>query len=190
MSNPTDNILLVLTANTCQPCREFKKAGGEFEKLKGIISNIPGLTLINEVFQTTSDRMKKNEVETKYLSGSEVTGFPSIYLITNGRLFKYGGRRSADAILEWAKTNFKPTGGSTGANGSNGSTSANYSTVTSKNQSQSATNSSKGISLLRDQVKDDFKFRIVIVDINSNPIANNIINLEQKERIMRILGNV
>jgi thiol-disulfide isomerase/thioredoxin len=114
----TKHIIIGLVyANWCGHCQALKPEWDMFKKNLKMDKKLANKCGIFEV--EDADTMKDNKIKkiNNKVNGGElqVNGFPTLFKIVGGNIEYYNGERSANSLLEWAKTSTQ-TGGKTRKN--------------------------------------------------------------------------
>jgi len=114
----TKHIIIGLVyANWCGHCQALKPEWDMFKKNLKMDKKLANKCGIFEV--EDADTMKDNKIKkiNKKVNGGElqVNGFPTLFKIVGGNIEYYNGERSANSLLEWAKSSTQ-TGGKTRKN--------------------------------------------------------------------------
>lgn len=110
-------ILGLIYANWCGHCQSLKP---EWDMFKQNLKLDKKLANKCDIFELEdSDTLKDNKIAkiSKKVNGGEVqvNGFPTLFKISGGNIEYYNGERSANSLLEWAKTH-NQNGGKTRKN--------------------------------------------------------------------------
>jgi len=95
-------VIILLHAEWCGHCRALKP---EWNEMKAKINKeLQDKIIIEEIEHSEMDR-KMPIIEKSYLNGNriEYTGFPTLGFIRNSKFEQYGGARTADSLIEWAR---------------------------------------------------------------------------------------
>jgi len=110
-------IIGLVYANWCGHCQALKPEWDMFKKNLKMDKKLANKCGIFEV--EDADTMKDIKIKkiSKKVNGGEVRvdGFPTLFKIVGGNIEYYNGERSANSLLEWAKSSTQ-TGGKTRKN--------------------------------------------------------------------------